>query len=615
MARFSTEGSHFSSNEGVKHAPQGSRFFPQEKQGGWTRARIVTVTILVIIALVGLCGFDLYSSSRSVINDAKEVSTLVGDLKSALKKGDAEKLQTTTDSMVKSAHKIRRKVHTPAWFLASFVPVYGNDVRTIMTLSDIFADLADNALVPIVSSEAAMNYKDVFHDGAINLQAVQSLSGALDQAQPAFARSAEAVSELPEVHIAALAEVIPELEEGIISASGMVDLARGLLPHLSTMFGGDGQARNYLVVALNNAEVRTAGGYPGSWTLVTVQNGKISMGKTVTLQSKPDDFLEFREDEKSIFTGITGNMGGIAYLPDFPRTASLMAQGYEHYRQVHVNGVVAIDPVFLEKVLTLTGGVTSSDGTLVDGTNTAWQLMSNAYWRFGNDGKSQDKFFAEVASLSFGKLMQSLGSVSITELYGLFEKCAAAHRIQVWMEDPEVEQLFVDLGFSGKLADDPTTPVLGVYVNDNTWSKMGWYVSLDTRVSDPVENSDGSKTYDVVTTIMNTGWADEIQYSPRYVWGYNGDAKRTDTDMVVFPFIAAPAGGSVSDIHTEGYGWVNPCTLYDRPCLYGVANMDARESFVMTYKVTTSPEATEPLTVYRMPLAQESLLSVEYAWE
>ena len=43
--------------------------------------------------------------------------------------------------------------------------------------------------------------------------------------------------------------------------------------------------------------------------------------------------------------------------------------------------------------------------------------------------------------------------------------------------------------------------------------------------------------------------------------------------------------------------------------------MDARETFVMTYKVTTSPEAVEPLTVYRMPLAQESLLTVEYAWE
>ena len=151
MERFSTEGSHYSSDESDRYAARGSRFSAREKQGGWTKARIVTVTILVVIALIGLCGFDLYSSSRSVINDAKEVTTLIGDLKAALKKGDAEKLQTTTDSMVKSSHKIRRKVHTPAWFLASLVPVYGNDVRTLMTLSNIFADLTDNALVPILS--------------------------------------------------------------------------------------------------------------------------------------------------------------------------------------------------------------------------------------------------------------------------------------------------------------------------------------------------------------------------------------------------------------------------------------------------------------------------------
>ena len=265
----------------------------------------------------------------------------------------------------------------------------------------------------------------------------------------------------------------------------MIELAQSLLPHVNTLLGGGGATRNYLVVAFTNAELRSAGGFPGSWTLVTVKDGKIAMGKTVTLQQKDDDFLTFREDELKAFPGVDGNMGSIPFLPDFTQVGRYMAEGYEYHRNVHIDGVIAIDPVFLQHVLALTGGVTASDGTLVDGTNAAWELMSNAYWRFGNQGKQQDQFFAEVASLSFDKLMHSLGTVSLTDLYAMLSDSAADHRLQVWMENEDLQQIFADQGFSGKVPDDPTKPELGVYLSEKTWAKIGWYTKLDTRVSEP----------------------------------------------------------------------------------------------------------------------------------
>lgn len=582
---------------------------------GWTPARIIACAVLVVIALAGLCAFDLYSSSRSVLAESDDVIAAIDGLKGAVKKGDSEALQKSVDDLVDVAHSIKGEVHSPAWYLATLAPVYGSDIKSVQKLSDVFVDLADNALVPIASNPTVMNYKNVFSAGSVDLVALESLSGSLEAAAPVFLRSADTIISLPPAHIEQLGKVLGTVQDGIGSATGMIELAQSLLPHVNTLFGGGGVTRNYLVVAFTNAELRSAGGFPGSWTLVTAKDGKIAMGKTVTLQQKADDFLTFRTDELYAFPGVDGNMGSIPFLPDFTQVGRYMAEGYEYHRSVHIDGVIAIDPVFLQHVLALTGGVTASDGTLVDGTNAAWELMSNAYWRFGNEGKQQDQFFAEVASLSFDKLMHSLGTVSLTDLYAMLSNSAADHRLQVWMENEDLQRIFADQGFSGKVPDDPTKPELGVYLSDNTWAKIGWYTKLDTKVSEPTENADGSKTYDVVTTISNSAWEDELEYSPRYVWGYNAPDKRTDSDMVLVPLIMAPAGGSITNMNLEGYGWINKYTLYGYDAFTGVLNADVGESLVLSYQVTTAPEAKELLTVRKTPLAQERLLSIEYAWD
>ena len=89
----------------------------------------------------------------------------------------------------------------------------------------------------------------------------------------------------------------------------------------------------------------------------------------------------------------------------------------------------------------------------------------------------------------------------------------------------------------------------------------------------------------------------------------------TDSDMVLVPLIMAPAGGSITNFTHDGYGWISKYTLYGYDAYTGVLNADVGESVVFTYQVTTAPEATELLTVRKTPLAQERLLTIEYALE
>ena len=45
------------------------------------------------------------------------------------------------------------------------------------------------------------------------------------------------------------------------------------------------------------------------------------------------------------------------------------------------------------------------------------------------------------------------------------------------MANEDEEHAIERLGFSGAIGTDPTTPELGVYIHDETWAKMGWYLS------------------------------------------------------------------------------------------------------------------------------------------
>lgn len=570
---------------------------------------------LVVVALMGISLASLAASVTTMRTRAGEVAASLGSLKDAARDGDLEAFSDIAEDISDDAHAIRFAAHSPLLYLGRLVPGYGADVKSVQVLSSVFVDLTDNVLVPASTNPAILNYKAIFSDGAVDVSAIESLSGVIDDAAPVLRRCADRMEGLQAPHVGELGSLLDRAKDAISSGSEMATLAQELLPHVPSLFGAEGGPKNYLVVALTNAEPRSAGGFPGSWTLVTCTDGKIEMGKTVTLQHKSDDFLAFTDEEKAAYAGVTGNMGSIPFLPDFSRVGELMAAGYEHHRSVHIDGVIAIDPVFLQKVLALTGSITASDGTVVDGTNAAWELMSNVYWRYGNSNSEQDIFFAEVASLAFDKLMHGLGDVGIRNLYGLISDSAAVHRFQVWMEDEDVQAILSKLGFTGEIPADPAAPVLGIYVSDNTWAKIGWYLRIDTQVLDPVENEDGSLSYDVVTTFTNSAWADELKYAPRYVWGYNAPDKRTDSDMVLFPTLIAPAGGSIDDLGITGTGSLGPLSLYGFDIYRGRVQLDVGESVVLTYTVTTSPEAEEPLTVRETPLAQERLLSIEYAWD
>lgn len=589
----------------------------QKKKGktGLKVAAVIGVLLLAVIVGTGTAAFFLYRSAMNVKDSALGSVELAKGIKDKFTSGDYAGMLDDVNQINGTLGDVKAETDGPLWKAAEFIPVYGSDIHAARTLIDVASSLSSDALLPVAQSivDAGANGKLLQEGGTINVPLIQAASSSLQTAIPLVQDANERVQTIGSVHISQVAELVDKVKNGFDTAMPLLDTASKVLPVLPQMLGADGATRTYLVIAQNNSELRSLGGLPGSWGTVLVSNGTISMGDFSSIMDSDKELTAtLSADELALSPSTLHDPRQVNILPDFPRVGELAKEFWAQAGKGSVDGVIAIDPVFLQRLLGLTGGYTASNGLQVDGSSAAKVLLSDTYWYYGNDAAAQDAFFSSVASNAFKQVMGNLGNASMLDLWKVFKQSADDGRMLVWMANQDEEAIVSDFGFSGALNADPAKPELGVYLNDATTSKISWYTSCKTTIGQGVKNADGTTTYDVTTAIGNTITAEEASRAPKYVYGADS-LKRNKTDMLNYVMLFAPAGGSISDLAVSDGGLVDgesPVGL----SLYGhqVYNIHIHalggETVTMTYKVTVSAEATESLGLRTTPLAQEALM-------
>lgn len=602
--------------------PDASYYAASRGGSGMSRGKKVGIVVGIVLAVLlvvgGTCGVLMYRSAMSVKAQAQEIMDQVDPLKEALKSGDATALDSSVGTVQENMASINAEVHGPLWTLASFLPVVGEDVQSVRSLGEAGQALVDEVLVPIANDVSGTGVSGLFKDGVVNVGLVQTISETVSSSLPTIESSLDTIASLPEAHIPQLAEVLDRVQGPAEQAQGLVDQAKPFLDLLPQMLGADGQTRTYIVIAQNNSELRSTGGLPGAWGTVSVTDGAISMGEFRSILHADGLQVEATDEERAAtMTNIDTDPAQVNCIPDFSRVGKLAKDYWVQAGYGDVDGVIAVDPVFLQRLLALTGGVTAPDGTVVDGSNAAQEILSGTYWKYGDDPNAQDAYFASVAGLAFGQIMGNLGNADITDLIDVIGQSGADGRLLAWMANEEEQALMEAIGVSGALETDPSEPVLGIYLNDDTYSKISWYASCYTTVGEGVKNADGTTTYDVTTTLLNTITPEEAATAPKYIYGGN-EEKRDNSDMLNYVYFVAPAGGTITNLTEtngavfDGYGFAET-TLNGLQFFRTRTHLRSGESAVFTYQVTVSSEATEPLSVRTTPLAQDSLMQAPAA--
>lgn len=571
-------------------------------------AAVVAVIVAVVLVAFGVSGFMLFNSAKTVKSQAKETVEIVGGLKDKVTSGDFSTLPDDAKKIDELCSSMKKETSSPVWTMASFIPVYGGDINAARTMVDALSDVSSGALVPMADNLAQATPGKLFQDGTINVSALQAVADSLSDSSKAFKGANKKVQGIGDTHIAQVTELVDKAKDGFAVLDGAVDAAEKVAPVLPQMLGANGQTRNYLVYAMNNVEIRACGGFGGSQGLISVTDGQMSIGDFVPrIGLSEDEAVESVDEEDEALFGDHSNLynSGNTYSPDWPRNSQRVAALWKSQYGQDVDGVVGIDPVFLQYLLGLVGNVSLPDGTVVDGTNAAKVLMHDVYWNYPVE--ESDGIFASVASAAFDKILGGIGDVDVTKLVGAFERGAEEGRLIAWMRNDDEQNAIKEMGIDASLPDpdDPSAdPVAGVYFNNLSFSKLDWYLNADTQIGQGVKNGDGTYSYRITVTLKNIMTQEEAGKLPDYVAASARDAARDDERLNVSLF--APTGGSISDLTVEGTQFgLGAATWHGIPFYSGTVDLHAGETTTITYTLTTSAEAGDkPLALRQTPTCQ-----------
>lgn len=596
------------------------------KRGG-KKHHVVGKVILILLLVIVASGAYLAVSAQQLLGQYDEVKQEASTLKDQLVAGDSAGAQQTAESIAQTAQDMHATTSNPIWVVASHVPYVGDDIYAARVLCTSFDDLANNALVPVVESMQGISLDSLIGDNAtINVDGVMQVLNAADSVSSVVESNNDAIQGIGETHIDKVTEKVDKAKSLMDRITRVTSAADELSTMMPAMLGADGAPATYLIMAKNNSELNAGGGLNGSVGLMTVSNGQISIGDF----SSPADLKNYDEggyaapaitdEEKQLFgIRIVYEPRDVCYTPDFSRAGENLATIWAGNGLGSVDGVIALDPIFLQDMLALTGGFTLSDGSTVDGTNAATALLHDVYWNI-TDPTLQDEYFRAVAAASAQQIFSNIGNANMKDLITTVGDDIDAGNVSVWFADDSQEQLAIELGWAGTLSQDATRPELGVYASDNSTSKLSWYLSIDTQVGEAATNADGTKSYSCMTTFTNNLTTDEESSLPEYVQSHNA-LRRSSGDMDVYLYLVAPAGGSITDVSWTGDFSTESFqgTLYSPNVTvegmaeasyqgldvwYGQSFIGPQQTTTITYTVTVPADAEYDLSVRTTPTTQ-----------
>jgi hypothetical protein len=508
---------------------------------GWTLGAL----LLAAVALAALFAVQGYSAYRHL----KAAEARIPQLREQVVAGDEAAARKTAAALQEDVAEARDAVHGPHWSVAAKLPVVGPDVVAVQQVTEALDRVATGAVgraVDVMESVDLARLGPV--RGRLNLkplqQAAPDVVAAHEAVQDAAARVAgidtRPLLDRVAAPITDLAGRLDQLEE----ATGTAATAAQLIP---PMLGANGP-RDYLLLVQNSAEPRALGGLAGAVIQLRADHGKVTLLRQSPSFTLPEPALPLTPAERALFGEQLGVFAGnVTSTPDFPRAGELARAPWVEQFGVRVDGVAAIDPVVLQRLLEATGPVRLPSGQRLTGDNTA-RLLLNQVYKDLLDPEAQDAYFARAAEAIFGKVMQRGGELrSIAQAL-----TASAHqdRVLLWSAHEKEQALLAGTPLSGALrGKHEGSPVVGVYLHDRTGAKIGYYQDLVVEVTASDCEPDGARVLRVEATLTSQV-PDNVEQLPDYITGAGVRVPVGDIRTAVLLY--APAGGVITDVRSGG---------------------------------------------------------------
>ncbi|MFZ5872116.1 MAG: DUF4012 domain-containing protein [Actinomycetota bacterium] len=525
--------------------PARRRAARRRRRGTVLRRALVTAGVALLAAVAAaawLAWNGLQARDRLV-----RALPAVERLQAQVADGDAAAAQLTLTELQAATADARDRTDGPLWGLAGRLPFVGDDVTAATAAVVVVDDVAQRALPPAVAAAAVFDPAALQpKDGRIALEPIQQAAPLLEQAASEAERASAAAQGIrTDGVVEQIAAQVERLQTELADVAATARTGADAAAVLPGMLGADGP-RSYLVLFQNNAEVRATGGLPGSFALITADQGQIAL----TQQASTADFRKFEQPVLDVPPDVLALHGenlvtrisDINLDPHFPLTAQLAREMWARRFGQQVDGVISTDPVALSYVLEATGPVPLATGDQLTAESAVPLLLAEVYARY-EDPRVQNEFFASAAAASFEALVTGQGNPRA--MVDQLARAAGEGRVLVWSAHEAEQAVIAGTVLEGALPmGDAARGAVGVYLNDGTRSKLSYYLQTSATLS-PCRGREGEMQLELVMT--STAPADGAGL-PQYVLGQSGREGLPSGSIRTQVLIYAPSSGVITRV-------------------------------------------------------------------
>jgi hypothetical protein len=411
------------------------------------RRRIVLGVVLALIVIwVAAAALDVFLAARHVRQGANQVQDARNELSAdGLLSGAPLSPLRAAETSFASAHSL---LSSPLLWPVDILPVLGRQLRSVQDLSTAAGQVSRTGIKTVGETKALLKLPHTAGPDRlttltrlaklassthaalshINLGPSNALIGPLARQRTKFSND--------------LNQVQTTLARTAAAAKAAVTILRG--------------PQHYLLLTDNNAEMRAGSGAFLEVGTVTTGDGNLHLDglrpvTSLTGAVPVGGDLEARWGFDQPGVG----WRNIGLTPQFDVNGALAARMWQADTGQRVNGVMALDVAGLQELLTVTGPVTTSNGTEVSAAGVDQLLLHDQYVGEGYGESIDAARVDELGSLA-SAVMQALETrpLGLHAMVDALSAATAGRHLMLWSANPSTEAIWRSTGVSGQLTAD-----------------------------------------------------------------------------------------------------------------------------------------------------------------
>ena len=245
-----------------------------------------------------------------------------------------------------------------------------------------------------------------------------------------------------------------------------------MLDALPDVLGADGD-RNYLVAVMNPAELRYSGGATLTLVPMTMSDGKVEFGDTVT-----NEDIAAGGDGKIKWPKVKGNpfhtpgkrvVMSATFSPYWSQSGEELLRAWETRFGQKCDGLITVDLQALARLMDLTGPV-QAEGVGELNSGNLVKVLAGSYDFYDSEDERR-AINAAVVPAFREKLFQG---GQFADKFEVLAHAAKGRHFAVYFRDPRLQEAFLKRGLGGDLSETDHD-YLGVFTQNLNSSKADYW--------------------------------------------------------------------------------------------------------------------------------------------